>query len=170
MNVGIDQLVPGMFGVSHGSGLTGELIRTATQSWAGHAFLYVGSGRIIEGTPPVARIAPATEYDDAIWAYRMPVSNGAAAVAKAHALVGTPYDYPAYVGFALEVLGIRTGTQLDPVFKLDKWLVCSALVDECYQYAGVQLDWSKISLNPGQAPNLVSPAMLLDLATECGWI
>jgi uncharacterized protein YycO len=170
MNVDISQVVPGMFGVSHGSGLVGELIRTATQSWAGHCFIYVGSGRIIEGIPPVARIASATEYDDAIWAYRMPVSSGAAVIAKAHALVGTPYDYPAYVGFALEVLGLRNGTELDPVSKMDKWLVCSALVDECYQYANMPLDWSKISLDPGQAPNLVSPAMLLSLATVEGWV
>ena len=48
-----------------------------------------------------------------------------AIVARAHALVGCPYDYPAYVGFALEVLKLRDGQELDPVFKEDHWRVCS---------------------------------------------
>jgi hypothetical protein len=172
MNVDISQVVPGMFGVSHGSGLVGELIRTATQSWAGHCFIYVGSGRIIEGVPPVARIAPATEYDDTIWAYKMPLTSNQqdAAIARAHALVGTRYDYPAYIGFALEVMGLRTGNQLSPVFKMDKWLTCGALLDDVYQFARFILDWSKLKLDPGQDPNLVSPAMLLNLATVEGWV
>jgi hypothetical protein len=44
VNVGVDKLAPGVFGVSHGSGMAGELIRHATGSWAGHAFLYLGKG------------------------------------------------------------------------------------------------------------------------------
>ena len=129
--------------------------------------------------PPSTQISPANKYDDAIWAYKMPLGSvtlTAASVAqmkiieRAHALVGTPYDYPAYIGFALEILNLRNGTQLDAVFRRDNWRVCSADVDDCYQFAQIPLDWSKISLNPGQAPNLVSPAMLLDLATECGWV
>jgi len=31
-----DVVLPGCYGVSHGSGITGELIRHATESWAGH--------------------------------------------------------------------------------------------------------------------------------------
>jgi uncharacterized protein YycO len=168
----VSQLTPGQFGVSHGSGLTGELIRHATESWAGHAFIYVGGGMLIEGNPPQADIAPWNKYDDAIWTYRMPITTAqsTAAVARAHALVGTPYDYAAYVGFALEVLNLAKGTQLDPVFKSDKWRVCSALVDDCLHYSGIPLDWSAIKLVPGQDPNLVSPAMLLDLATVVGWV
>jgi hypothetical protein len=78
-------------------------------------------------------------------------------VARAHALVGTPYDYPAYVGFALEVLKIRDGSQLDPVFKQDHWRVCSALVADCYAYAGLELEAGL------KYPNLISPADLYNL-------
>ena len=71
MNIDISKLLPGTFGVSHGGGVAGELIRHATESWAGHAFLYLGNGQLVEGTPPVARVAPADSHADAIWAYRM---------------------------------------------------------------------------------------------------
>src|SRR5437016_620630 len=49
-----DLVLPGCYGVSHGAGITGELIRHATESWAGHAFVYVGNGQIIEAAPPYA--------------------------------------------------------------------------------------------------------------------
>src|SRR5581483_5892960 len=69
-------------------------------------------------------------------------------------LVGCPYDYPAYVGFALEVLKLRTGAQLDPVFREDHWRVCSALVADCYAFAGAELEEGL------KYPNLISPADL----------
>ncbi len=185
MNVDLGQLQPGVFGVSHGSGIGGELIRHATEAWAGHAFVYVGDGRLVEGTPPVARIAPVTEYDDAVWAWKMwdavpGVTTGgegtqyapraelqAKVIARAHAMVGTPYDWPAYIGFALEILKLRTGAELNPVFKADRWRVCSALVADCYEYAGFPLDFTGAPY-AGDA-NLVSPAMLYDLAARKGW-
>src|SRR6516162_438821 len=110
-----DIVLPGSYGVSHGSGIAGELIRHATESWAGHAFVYVGNGQIIEAAPPCARIASAASHTDAVWNVRYPLTDAQrdAIVARAHALVGTPYDYPAYVGFALELLKIRNGSQLD---------------------------------------------------------
>jgi len=156
---GRDPVLPGCFGVSHGSGLLGELIRHATESWAGHAFVYVGNGQIVEAVPPVARVAPAASHPDAIWNVHQQLTDKQRLdiVARAHALVGTPYDWPAYVGFALEILKLGTPSELDPVFKQhDPWRVCSALVADCYQYAGVPL-------NAGGDPNLVSPADLYDL-------
>ena len=195
MNVDISQLQPGVFGVSHGSGLAGELIRHATESWAGHAFIYIGAGRIAEAQPPVATISPATKYADAVWAWKMPLAVPgctttddpelgsittvqAAIVARAHALVGTPYDWPAYAGFALEVLKLRSGAQLDPAFKSDRWRVCSALVADCYEYAKDPLPFDPAYDAPAPAgadqienwpPNLISPAMLYNLAARQGW-
>lgn len=174
MNVDFSTLIPGTPGVSHGSGLEGEIIRHATESWAGHAFIYVGGGQIIEGTAPRARIASAASHDDAIWFNKIPLTTAqqTAAVARAHALVGTLYDWPGIVGFSLEILKIRSGQQLDPVFKSDPWRVCSALVTDCLLYAKFLLDWGKLGrftdANPD--PNLVSPAMLLSLATMEGWV
>lgn len=136
-----DKVLPGCYGVSRGGGITGELIRHATESWAGHAFVYIGNGRIIEAAPPAVRVAPAASHPDAVWNTGYPLTDAQRMriCARAHALVGCPYDYPAYVGFALKVLKLRDGSELDPVFKADHWRVCSALVADCYAYAGLRL-------------------------------
>jgi len=149
---------PGAFGVSHGSGMVGELIRHATESWAGHAFIYVGQGMIIEGAPPATRLAPAASHDDAVWnlGEKLTDTQRAAIVARAHALVGRPYDYGAYIGFALEVLGLKSGKELAPVFRRDTWRVCSADVADAYAFAGIDLTAGL------KYPNLVSPADLLN--------
>ena len=147
---------PGNYGVTHGSGLAGELIRHATESWAGHAFIYIGDGMIIEDAPPAARTAPVASRPDAVWNADEEISQAQRDVicARAHALIGTPYDYPAYIGFALELLKIRDGTQLAAQFRHDTWRVCSALVADCYGRAGIDL-----AAGLGY-PNLVSPADL----------
>lgn len=193
MNVDIPKLQPGVFGVSHGSGLAGEIIRHATGSWAGHAFLYLGNGQMVEAAPPVARIVPATSYGDAIWAWQMwsklseqgwpSIEIGHAqqmVVNRGHALVGTPYDWPAYVGFALEVLKLRDEAQLAPEFRSDHWRVCSALVDDAETFGGVPMtfvaeDGPGLTRDPSvKVPtpvmaNLVAPGMLLGLAQRLGW-
>ena len=147
---------PGNYFVSHGSGLAGELIRHATESWAGHAGLYVGDGMIIEAAPPATRIAPAASRPGAVWNDAEPLTQAQrdAIVTRAHALVGTPYDYPAYIGFALEILKLRTGQQLAAEFRRDRWRVCSADVADAYAFAGIDL-----TAGLGY-PNLVSPADL----------
>lgn len=149
-------VLAGCYGVSHGTGILGELIRHATESWAGHAFLYVGNGRIVEGTAPVAQLTSADDHPDAVWNIREQLTDQQrlAIVARAYALIGTPYDYAAYIGFALETLKIRSGKQLDPVFRQDKWRVCSALVADGYSYGNVIVDSALHDFN------LVSPADL----------
>jgi uncharacterized protein YycO len=151
-----DLVRAGCYGVSHGSGITGELIRHATESWAGHAFVYIGDGQIVEAAPPHALVSAAASHPDAVWNARDDLTDAQRAdiVARAHALVGCPYDFPAYIGFALEVMKIRTGQELDPVFKTDRWRVCSALVADCYEFAGVPVDKDL------PYPNLISPADL----------
>lgn len=193
MNVELDRLAPGVFGVSHGSGMGAEIIRHATGSWAGHAFLYLGGGQMIEGAPPEARIVPAGKYGDAIWAWRMwdqlrAVSGwDAAAIAAAqlavtgrgHALAGCAYDWPAYAGFALEMLNLRTEKQLSPFFHHDSYRVCSALVDDAETFGKVPLIFSPED-GPGlerdngvkviMPPNLVAPGMLLGLGQRLEWM
>jgi hypothetical protein len=191
-NVPVSTLQPGVFGVSHGGGIAGELIRHATGSWAGHAMLYLGNGQLIEGAPPVARLLPAGTYDDAIWAYRMwdqleSVNHWTGeqvkaaqdkVVARGHALAGCAYDWPAYAGFALEVLKLRDQAQLDPAFSGDSWRVCSALVADAETFGGVPLnfvaeDGPGLAKNPdakvAMPPNLVAPGMLLGIAQRLNW-
>lgn len=192
MNVPVTRLAPGVFGVSHGSGIAGDLIRSVTGSWAGHAFLYLGSGKIISGQPLAAVIEDAGTYGDAIWAWRMWDQLQAAAgwdsarvraaqasvTARGYAEAGCGYDYPAYVGFALEVLKLRSEQQLAPDFALDHWRVCSALVADALEAGGVPLDFVPedgpgLVKDPGtkalMPPNLVAPGMLLGLAQRLDW-
>ncbi len=159
-----DKVLPGCYGVSHSGRITGDLIRHATESWAGHAFIYIGNGLIIEAAPPAARVSPASSHPDAVWNARFPLTNvqRARICARAHAMVGCPYDYPAYVGFALKVLKLRNSTELDPVFKADHWRVCSALVADCYAYAGIRLQ------SGAKALNLISPADLYNIIARQG--
>lgn len=154
--------LPGCYGVCHGSGLAGELIRHATESWAGHAFIYIGAGMIVEGAPPATRVAHASSHPDAVWNLRETLTGEqrTAIVHRADALVGTPYDYPAYIGFALEVLKLRTGAQLAPEFRRDTWRVCSADVADAYAFAGIDLTAGL------KYPNLVSPADLYNRIAE----
>ena len=193
MNADIDQLTPGIFGVSHGGGMAGELIRHATGSWAGHAFLYLGNGTIVSGQPPRAVLEPATAYDDAIWAWRMwdqlagsgwndaRIAAGQARVTgRGRALVGESYDWPAYAAFSLEVLKLRDEQQLADFFRQDGYRVCSALVADALEFGGVPLDFVPedgpgLVNTPGSTqqvlmpPNLVAPGMLLGLAQRLEW-
>jgi hypothetical protein len=155
----------GNYGVSHGAGLVGELIRHATESWAGHAFVYIGQGLIIEAAPPATRISPAASHPDAVWNTAEPLTDAQrqAITARARALLGTPYDYPAYVGFTLEVLKLRTAQQLAPEFQRDRWRVCSADVADEYGFAGIDLTRGL------KYPNLVSPADLYDRIAQQKW-
>jgi hypothetical protein len=193
MNVGLDKLSPGVFGVSHGSGPGGMIIRDATGSWAGHAFLYLGGGQMVEGTAPEARIVHADKYADAIWAWQMwdklrSVSGWdaraiaaaqLAVVGRGHALVGTAYDWPAYIGFTTEVLNLRTERQLSPFFTHDSYRVCSALVADAETFGKVPLvftpeDGPGLERDNGikvtMPPNLVAPGMLLGLGQRLEWM
>ena len=151
-----DKVLPGCYGVSRGGGITGDLIRHATGARAGHAFIYIGNGRIVEAAPPAVRISPAASHPDAVWNARYPLTGvqREKICARALALAGCPYDYPAYTGFALKVLKLRDGAELDPVFKADHWRVCSALVADCYAYAGIRLEPSLRDLSLIGLPDL----------------
>jgi hypothetical protein len=144
-----DMVLPGCYGVSRGQAITGDLIRHATGPRPGHAFIYIGNGRIVEVAPPAVRIAPAASHQDAVWNAQcsLTAAQRQRICVRAHALVGRPYEYPAYTGFALKVLKPRDGAELDPVFKADHWQVCSALVADCYAYAGIRLEPGLRDLN-----------------------
>lgn len=193
MNVDLSEVQPGTWFVSHGSGLAGELIRSATGSWAGHAGLYLGNNVIVQGQPPVAVLAPATEHDDALWAHGMwdwlrenkawsaeqITTAQSRVVSRGHALVGCRYDFEAYAAFALEVTKLRNAEQLSPFFQRDEQRVCSALVADAEEFGGVPLDFIPsdgpgLTSNSGtkviMPPNLVPPGMLLGLGQRLEWM
>jgi hypothetical protein len=192
MNVAIDQLQAGVFGISNGSGIAGEIIRHATGSEAGHAFLYLGKNKIIQGQPPRAVVSPVESQPAALWAWKMwdqlqrvegwsnkeVLIAQAAVVARGRAEEECLYDYAAYAGFALEVLHLRTGKDLADEFKGDKAGVCSALVYSSLMAGKVPMNFIP-SDGPGMfgnnaekvsmPPNLVAPGMLLGLGLRKDW-
>lgn len=191
MNVDAGKLTPGVFGLSHGSGAAGIIIRDATGSWAGHAFGNLGGGMLVQGQPPKAVTAPVTSHGDAIWAWRMwdqlkaeegwtderVATSQSLVTARYRAEIGTRYDFPAYLGFTEEVLHLRTEAQLAPEFAHDDWRVCSALIADGLMAGGVPLkfvpeDGPGIVGSAGKVampPNLVAPGMLLGLAQRLEW-
>lgn len=191
-NVPAAKLEPGTYGLSHGGGTAGELIRTATQSSVGHAFLYLGDGLIVQGQPPQSATAPADSHTDAIWAHRMwdQLRDGqgwtydqaaeaqAKVVARGRQLIGVAYDFEAYGAFTLMVLHIRNVNQLAALFHRNAWRVCSALVYDAVTFGGVPMEFVP-SDGPGltsdpdkkadMPPNLVTPGMLLGIAQRLDW-
>ena len=162
----------GNYGVSHGSGVVGELIRSATQSWAGHAFVYIGNGMIIEASPPATRISPAASHPDAVWNIAEPLTaeQRGKIVARAHALLGRPYDYRAYIAFGLMCLHIRTGSELSPLFAQDTDRVCSADVADEYRFGGIDVTKGMgDSYGHLLAVNLIPPALLYDRIAQQAW-
>ena len=151
-----DMVLPGCYGVSRSEGITGDLIRHATGERPGHAFIYIGNGRIVEVAPPSVRIAPAASHPGAVWNANRSLTGAQREriCARALALVGRPYDYPSYTGFALKVLRPLDGAELDPVFKADHWRVCAALVADCYAYAGIRLEPGLRDLSLARAAGL----------------
>jgi uncharacterized protein YycO len=151
-------VLPGAYFVSPGDGSLMRAIRSFTESEVGHAGIHVGGGRIVEGVPLFAVNSAADSQTKAVWNYRetenLSDEQRLAIVNKALELVGTPYDFFAYVGFLEEIFHIRTDDQRDAIFN-SKHRVCSALVGDCMWAAGIDVD------PHASIVNLVSPKDLL---------
>ena len=156
--------LPGTFGICHGSGWASGVIRHATESWAGHAVVYVGDGKVVQAEYPKVQLADAPR-SNVIWANGQPLSaeQRTAITAKAHSLIGDAYDVWAYPILALSVFYAGITKDAAPLFLSDKFLDCSAVVTACENAAG-------IDLFPGQSVHFVTPAMLFDLAASSGWL
>lgn len=141
--------LPGDFGLTSISGDVGRLIRVG--QWLNgdgyanfeHAFIYMGGGLIMEAEPGGARIRPLSEYP----AYTVKWSAGHFSltpaqrnviVTRARKFDGTPYSVLDYFALALHRLHIPA-PGLRSYIRTSKHVICSQLVDICYQAAGVQL-------------------------------
>lgn len=140
-----------------------DLIEWGTKSKYCHAFVYVGSGQIVEAVRHV-QVAPVTEYQDITWSTGLlgpehtPTQVQRAAIAKAAmSYVGQAYNILDIVAIALAQK--RLGRTVDG----DEWWVkrlsddhmqiCSQLVTNAYRMGG-------IDLFPGTLSGLVSPGSL----------
>jgi len=153
----------GTWGVVHGVGWVAGVIRHATESWAGHAVMYIGGGKIVQATWPRVQIADAPR-SNVIWANGQPLTadQRVKITTRAATLVGSRYDIFAYPFLVAALFNAAITQNVDKLFTSDKWRDCSAVVDDCDYYAG-------IDLFPNRGSNLITPAMLLDLGTQKGW-
>lgn len=153
----------GTWGVCPGVGPIASIIRHATASWAGHAVMYIGAGRIVQATWPKVKISPAPT-NNVVWATGQPltVDQRIAIVNRAQALVGDGYDWLIYPFLIADVFDAAITQNVSRLFTNDKWRDCSGLVEDCDSTAGAPMF-------PGPIPNFVTPAMLLNLGLQNGW-
>ncbi|HUX70403.1 MAG TPA: hypothetical protein VMV41_07835 [Cellulomonadaceae bacterium] len=152
---------PGDFAVVATRSRIGWLIRLVTRSRYNHAFLYLGNGKIVEAESPGAVISPLADYDGypVLWSnLKLTDAERAAIVAKARALVGTPYSWVDDACIALTaIFGVHVPGPVRRRLARPDRMMCSQLVDACYHAAGINLVPSK------PLPGDVSPGDLADV-------
>lgn len=147
----------GDFGVTATGGWVARKIREITHSPVNHAFVYIGSGRIVEGEPHGAANSSVDRYPAAIW-YSAPSEVGALIASRALRLVGTPYNYLDIAAQAVvRVLGWKAPRFVLARLSRSDRLQCAQLVDLAYHQAGVEL------FPDGRPGGLVAPSDLYDL-------
>lgn len=155
--------------------------RWGTDSKYGHAFVYMGNNQIVEAEPGGARKVD-LHYDPAtiFWSTgrinldvrdRLEITELADGFAERR----TPYGWADI--FAIAIAQRRAGHLIDPTASIDDqpwWVrriqsldtvICSQLVDLCYQGAGIQLfDDHRIAglVSPGDLWRLLLTMPLLD--------
>lgn len=141
--------LPGDFGLTQISGDVGKLIRFG--QWLNgdgfanfeHAFVYVGGGEIVEAEPGGARLASVNEYAAAnvCWStgkYALTTPERDAICAAAIKFIKTPYSVLDYFALATHRLDVPAPWLKDYIAS-SKHVICSQLVDACYQDAGIKL-------------------------------
>ncbi|MGY5125009.1 hypothetical protein [Streptomyces nigrescens] len=155
--------LPGDIGLTQISGITGRLIRLG--QWINgdgfadyqHAFLVLPDDRLLEAQPGGARIKPLSVYDGSSVLYLCPEGlteqQRTALCTAATAYVGVPYSFLDYLAIAahrfhLPLPGLRR------YVASTRHMICSQLVDQVYQDAGIHL------FADGRWPGYVTPMAL----------
>ncbi|RKE19934.1 hypothetical protein [Streptomyces sp. TLI_171] len=163
--------LPGDFAVVRMGGRTGRLIRIGQflngDGFADyeHAFVHVGDGQLVEAQPGGAELRPLSVYDGrpVLWSTgRIPLTEEqrTAITAAAHRYVGTPYSLADYLALAAARIHLPAGPLLRNYVATSKHMICSQLVDQCYQDAGVHL------FDDHRWPGYVTPADLAKLLSS----
>src|SRR5258707_4910792 len=141
---------PGDFAVVSAGGLAGRLVALGERlngtgfTQYQHAFVYIGgAGMIVQAEPAGACIRPLHGHARELWSTGiLSLSDGErktiVAAARGYAAAQTDYSFLHYLPlpahrYRLPVPGLRT------YIKSTGHMICSQLVDACYQAAGVQL-------------------------------
>jgi cell wall-associated NlpC family hydrolase len=124
-----------------------------------HALIYIGGGQIVEAQPGGARKRVRGVQPGDLWSTGLIPLTGSqrtAIVRAAAGYVGTPYSFLDYWAlaahhFRLPAPGLRGFIQSS------HHMICSQLVDQCYQDGGVRL------FDDGRWPGYVTPKSLANL-------
>lgn len=106
-----------------------------------HAFVYIGGGQVVEAEPGGARAAPLAGYGAILWSTgSVPLTSkqrqGICMFARQY--IGTPYSWLDYAALAAHRLHLPV-PGLRGFIDSTRSMICSQLVDKCYQDAGVHL-------------------------------
>lgn len=159
---------PGDFGLVRMPGDVGALIRLG--QWLNgdgfedyeHAFILVEGGSIVEAEPGGARIMPVSEYGSVLWSSgKIPLTGEqrAGIIKAAMGYVGTPYSAADYFALAAHRLHLPL-PGLKAYVASSRSMICSQMVDQAYQDAGVHL------FADGRWPGFVTPGSLYKLLLE----
>ncbi|GGX13893.1 hypothetical protein [Streptomyces noursei] len=160
------QPLPGDIGLTQISGVTGRLIRFG--QWINgdgfadyeHTFLVLPGERLLEAEPGGARIRPLSEYDGSDVLYVCPKQlteqQREKICAAADRYVGVPYSFLDYLAIATHRLHVPV-PGLRRYVASTRHMICSQLVDQCYQDADVHL------FSDGRWPGYVTPMALYTL-------
>lgn len=123
-----------------------------------HAFVYVGNGRIVQAEPHGANMREFT-YENVLWSSGLITLNDRQRdeiTSAAMHYIGTPYSFLDYFAIASHRLHLST-PGLQGYVSSSKHMICSQLVDKCYEDAGVHL------FTDGRWNGYVTPGMLAEL-------
>lgn len=133
--------VIGQFGVVKTNGIFGKLIRIGTLSRWNHAFIYVGDGKIIEANPRGVEVSDVSKYPVIAWNKHQELSESERQTIAQSALatVGKSYSFLTIALLAFRILGVRIFSNTWVIAKLamKEGYICSELVAECYDKAGI---------------------------------
>lgn len=156
---------PGQFGLSIIGGHVGRMVWLGQviigdrSRWT-HAFLVVNENEIVEAMPDGAQLSSLAmkmsqaERGRAVFSdLTLTEEQRRVVVESAMEFVGTPYSFLDYLSISLEHLRIRPAWVQRRV-ESSGHLICSQLVDRCYDIAGVHL------FADGRRPGDVTPGDL----------
>lgn len=124
-----------------------------------HAFVLVGDDEVVEAEPGGARLAPVSTYAGRPlrWSsghIQLTSDQRAAIVTAARGYLGVPYSFLDYAALAAHRFRLPGTASLKDYIADTRHQICSQLVDQCYQDAGVHL------FRDGRWPGYVTPADL----------
>lgn len=161
--------LPGDFAVIRMGGRVGRLIRIG--QWLDgngfldyeHAFVLVDGGQVVQAQPGGADLGPVSTYGNGqpiLWSTgHIPLADEQRRniVTAARGYLGVPYSAADYLALALHHLHLAGGPFIRDYVADSRHMICSQLVDQCYQDAGVQL------FTDSRWPGYVTPADLAGL-------